>query len=235
MNTDNMALSGETIDYGPCAFMDAYDPATVFSSIDRHGRYAYGHQPPIAQWNLARLAETLLPLLHERDKKAVGIANEAIASFGTRFQRHWLAGMRSKLGLFTEEADDTALVQSLLDWMLQAKADFTNTFRALSDAGSATLSHDPGYLGWHQRWQSRLRRQSQSAHEVAEQMQRHNPAFIPRNHKVEEALSAASESDDLSVMRRLLAVLANPCDHSQVHHEYALPSASASYQTFCGT
>jgi uncharacterized protein YdiU (UPF0061 family) len=235
MNTDNMALSGETIDYGPCAFMDAYDPATVFSSIDRNGRYAYGRQPHIAQWNLARLAETLLPLLHDDDEKAVEIANASIEGFETRFKRHWLAGMRAKLGLFTEESDDTPLIQSLLDWMQQTKADFTNTFRALSGSSSATLSQDPAYLDWHQRWQSRLSRQSQSARQVTEQMQHHNPAFIPRNHKVEEALAAAVENDDLSVMRRLQAVLAKPYDHSQDHPDYSMPSNSESYQTFCGT
>ena len=235
MNTDNMALSGETIDYGPCAFMDAYDPATVFSSIDRHGRYAYGRQPPIAQWNLARLAESLLPLLHEDEEKAVEMANEAIASFEPRFKRYWLAGMRSKLGLFTEESDDTILIDSLLKWMQQTKADFTNTFRDLSHKSSATLSPDADYLDWHQRWQNRLSRQPQPAVEVMEKMRQHNPAFIPRNHKVEEALAAASEEDDLGVMERLLAVLAKPYDHTRYLPEFGEPSPSGSYQTFCGT
>lgn len=228
MNTDNMALSGETIDYGPCAFMDAYDPATVFSSIDRHGRYAYGNQPHIAQWNLARLAEALLPLLHDDEKQAVELANTAIESFEARFKRHWLAGMRAKLGLFTEESGDDALIQSLLDWMQQTKADFTNTFRTLDDA---TVETD-----WHQRWQARLRQQPQSADEVADLIRRHNPAFIPRNHKVEEALAAA-EQDDLSDMQRLLAVLSKPYDHSQNQPDYATPAPQGSgvYQTFCGT
>jgi len=235
MNTDNMALSGETIDYGPCAFMDAYDPATVFSSIDRHGRYAYGQQPHITQWNLARLAETLLPLLHEDDRKAVEAANEALASFEVHFEHHWLAGMRSKLGLFTEESDDLALIQSLLDWMQRTRADFTNTFRALSNAPAVTLSQDPDYLDWQQRWQSRLNRQPQPAGEVVEWMRRHNPSAIPRNHKVEEALAAAVETGDLSVMERLLAVLAKPYDYSQAHPEYDVPSNSDSYRTFCGT
>jgi protein adenylyltransferase len=233
MNTDNMALSGETIDYGPCAFMDAYDPATVFSSIDRNGRYAYGRQPPIAQWNLARLAETLLPLLAPGEEKAVEIANEAVSRFEARYQHHWLAGMRSKLGLFNEESEDASLIQSLLGWMHQTKADFTNTFRDLC-GGSAPLSQDPDYLDWHQRWQSRLSRQPQSAHEVLEEMQRHNPAFIPRNHKVEEALAAAGTGDP-SVMERLLAVLARPYDHTQDHPEFSTPSTSESYRTFCGT
>jgi uncharacterized protein YdiU (UPF0061 family) len=235
MNTDNMALSGETIDYGPCAFMDAYDPATVFSSIDRNGRYAYGRQPQIAQWNLTRLAETLLPLLHEEEEQAVETANEAITGFESRFKRHWLAGMRSKLGLFTEESEDTALIQSLLDWMQWTKVDFTNTFSALCDASSVALSQDPAFLDWHQRWQNRLTRQPQSAHEVAEGMRRHNPAFIPRNHRVEEALAAAIEKNDLGVMEQLLAVLAMPYDHSQDQPKYRLPSNSKSYRTFCGT
>ncbi len=228
MNTDNMALSGETIDYGPCAFMDAYDPATVFSSIDRNGRYAYGNQPHIAQWNLARLAEALLPLLHDDEKQAVELANTAIESFAARFQRHWLAGMRAKLGLFTEAGGDANLIQSLLDWMRETQADFTNTFRALSHIATAD--------DWHQRWQLRLRQQPQSAVEVTELMRRHNPAFIPRNHKVEEALAAATKGD-MSVMRRLLDVLAKPYDDLQEHFDYSSPAPpnSCAYQTFCGT
>ena len=235
MNTDNMALSGETIDYGPCAFMDAYDPATVFSSIDRNGRYAYGNQPHIAQWNLARLAEALLPLLGQDEESSIPLANELIMSFQARFQRHWLAGMRSKLGLFTEESDDAALIEALLDWMQQAKADFTNTFRALSQESSATLSPEPAFQAWHQRWQSRLIRQPQSPSEVIEKMQRHNPAFIPRNHKVEEALTVAVKDDDLSVMERLLAVVTKPYDHTLNHPEFEAPSGATSYRTFCGT
>lgn len=235
MNTDNMALSGETIDYGPCAFMDAYDPATVFSSIDRHGRYAYGRQPEIAQWNLARFAEALLPLLHADEAQAVEIANGALAGFETRFQHYWLAGLRSKLGLFNKEGDDAALIQSLLDWMRQTKADFTNTFRDLGEASSATLSEDPAWLDWHRRWQSRLSRQPQSPQEVAEVMRRHNPAFIPRNHRVEEALAAAVDRADLGVLHRLLTVLAKPYDFSPDHSAYREPSPSESYQTFCGT
>ena len=235
MNTDNMALSGETIDYGPCAFMDAYDPATVFSSIDRFGRYAYGQQPEIAQWNLARLAESLLPLLHEDEKQAIEIANGALEDFEVRFQRHWLEGMRSKLGLFNEESDDIVLIQSLLDWMQQTKSDFTNTFRDLADASSAALFRDPAGIEWHQRWQARLSRQPQSAPEVAELMRRHNPAVIPRNHKVEEALAAAVEKDDSSVMQRLLAVLARSYDSTPDQVEYRMPSGSDSYRTFCGT
>jgi uncharacterized protein YdiU (UPF0061 family) len=235
MNTDNMALCGETIDYGPCAFMDAYDPATVFSSIDQHGRYAYGNQPHIAQWNLARLAEALLPLLHDDEKQAIELANEAITGFQTRFKHHWLAGMRKKIGLFTETSEDTALIQSLLEWMQQSKADFTNTFRALSSESSASVSPETAFQDWHQRWQMRLSQQSQSVSEVANLMHQNNPAFIPRNHKVEEALDAASEHGDLSVMQRLLTVLSKPYDHAQELPEYSQPSSSEMYQTYCGT
>ncbi|HRH97214.1 MAG TPA: YdiU family protein [Prosthecobacter sp.] len=229
MNTDNMALSGETIDYGPCAFMDAYDPTTVFSSIDRNGRYAYGNQPHIAQWNLARLAEAMLSLFHDDEKQAIEIANGLISKFEGRFKHHWLAGMRAKLGLFTEEADDTALIQSLLEWMRDTNADFTNTFRDLANGRLAPME-------WHLRWTERLKRQPQSADEVTNLMRRHNPAFIPRNHKVEEALSAASEQGDLNPMQRLLTVLAVPFDHTHDLPEFSEPAGdSTGYQTFCGT
>ena len=228
MNTDNMALSGETIDYGPCAFMDAYDPATVFSSIDRNGRYAYGNQPNIAQWNLARLAEAMLPLFHDDEKQAIEIANEAIGSFEARFKRHWLAGMRAKLGLFTQADEDTALIQSLLEWMRDSKADFTNTFRDLTNGRLEPMA-------WHQQWSARLKRQPQTTIEVTELMCRSNPAFIPRNHKVEEALAAASEHGDLNPMQRLLTVLATPFDHTQDLPEFSEPADLTGYQTFCGT
>lgn len=237
MNTDNMALSGETIDYGPCAFMDVYDPATVFSSIDHGGRYAYGQQPLIAQWNLARLAESLLTLFHEDEETAVKIATEAIVGFEVRFKRHWLAVMRAKLGLITEESEDEALTHSLLNWMHQAKADFTETFRALSGAGAATLSNHVSYLDWYQSWRERLSRQPQSTEEATAVMQRHNPAYIPRNHKVEEALTAATERNDLSVMDELLSVLSHPYDPAPAmdHAGYGAPATAERYRTFCGT
>lgn len=232
MNTDNMALSGETIDYGPCAFMDTFDPATVFSSIDRHGRYAYGNQPQIAQWNLARLSEALLPLLHPDEKQAVEVANAAIEGFKTQFEGRWLAGMRAKLGLFTEEAGDRELIESLLEWMREQKADFTNTFRQLDPAKA-----EPALGAWHARWQARLVLQPQSAAEVLQRMRAHNPAVLPRNHKVEEALAATVEHGDLDVIRRLLEVLAAPYDHTTERPEYMTPSglAPGAYQTFCGT
>lgn len=236
MNTDNMALSGETIDYGPCAFMDAYDPATVFSSIDHQGRYAYGRQPFIAQWNLARFAEALLPLLDPVEEKAVELANDAIIGFEPLYKHRWRSGMQGKLGLLTEEEDDLSLIDSLLKWMQGTQADFTNTFRALSSPGSASLSADPAFRDWHQRWQERLSRQPQTAEGVQEIMRWHNPVVIPRNHKVEEALTAAVENGDLAVMERLLDVLAKPYEYVLTPpEEYLVGSASCGYQTFCGT
>lgn len=238
MNTDNMALSGETIDYGPCAFIDAYDPATVFSSIDQHGRYAYGNQPKIAQWNLARLAEALLPVLHREEEAAIALANEELMAFEAQFQHHWLAGMRCKLGLFTEEAEDRTLIETLLNWMQQTKADFTLTFAALATESplSAGSASDAGWRAWQESWRSRLRRQPQTNAESQALRCAHSPAFIPRNHQVEAALTAA-EQGDMTVMERLLEVLALPFDHSRNAPEYRSPAPKSKgpYQTFCGT
>jgi uncharacterized protein YdiU (UPF0061 family) len=238
MNTDNMALSGETIDYGPCAFMDAYDPATTFSSIDRHGRYAYGNQPRIAQWNLARLAEALLPLLHPEEKTAIDLANAAVQRFADRFQKHSLAGMRRKLGLFNEEPEDSALIETLLAWMHRTKADFTNTFAALAitPAGDAGKADDQAFLQWSERWRARLERQAQTPAESTQLRRENNPAFIPRNHLVEAALAAAQQGD-LTVMERLLDILADPYNHDRSALEYRAPAPdnTAGYRTFCGT
>ena len=249
MNTDNMALSGETIDYGPCAFMDAYDPATVFSSIDSGGRYAYGNQPAIAQWNLARLAEAMLPLLDPVSRnasaaflpdadRAVERATQALDRFPDLFYQHRLDGMRSKLGLFTREDDDEALVNDLLAWMRRRSADFTNTFRSLTsgrligDSGAA----DPELEAWHRRWEARRERQPQPPAEAAALMRQHNPAVIPRNHKVEEALAAATERNDFSVMERLLEVLSTPYDHDRDLPMFSAPGpVERPYRTFCGT
>jgi len=239
MNTDNMAISGETIDYGPCAFMDAYDPATVFSSIDRNGRYAYGNQSSIAQWNLARFAETLLPLLHSEQEQAIAKAGEAIAAFPAAFDRHWLSGMRTKLGLFTEETDDTDLIDTLLKWMQKHRADYTNTFHTLTQETlpNEDLFRDAMFTDWHRRWQGRLKRQSNPQESVRDLMRSHNPAIIPRNHRVEEALKAAMEHSDFTVMQRLLTALATPYDDSLHHQDYRKPPADCEhvYQTFCGT
>ncbi len=237
MNTDNMALCGETIDYGPCAFMDAYDPATVFSSIDAGGRYAYGNQPPIAQWNLARLAETLLPLIDANADRAVERATASLDRFPELFQQHWLDGMRAKLGLFTAEPDDEALAGDLLAWMQRRSADFTNTFRRLTVGSPAdpSTAADPEWGAWYRRWEARRGRQPQPPVEVETLMRRHNPAFIPRNHKVEEALLAATNGE-LSVMDRLLEVLASPYDHDRDLPAFSDPDAGEQgYRTFCGT
>jgi uncharacterized protein YdiU (UPF0061 family) len=239
MNTDNMALSGETIDYGPCAFMDAYDPATVFSSIDSGGRYAYGNQPAIAQWNLARLAEAMLPLFDANVERGVERATTAIGRFADVFQQRWLDGMRAKLGLFTREPDDEALVNGVLAWMQRTSADFTNTFRLLTTTGRLAghvSTVDPEMEALHERLAARRGRQPQSAAEAECSMRRHNPAVIPRNHKVEEALSAATCNADLSVMTRLLEVLSKPYDHDRDLPEFTRPSRNPRpYQTFCGT
>jgi uncharacterized protein YdiU (UPF0061 family) len=238
MNTDNMALSGETIDYGPCAFMDVYDPDTVFSSIDSDGRYAYGNQPAIALWNLARLAEAMLPLFDADKERSVQLATDALDRYQNDFDQHWLNGMRAKLGLFTEEADDQALADDLLGWMHRQSADFTNTFRAL---GTSTLladanASDPDLAAWHQRWESRLARQPQSRAAADQLMRRHNPAFIPRNHLVEAALQAATGSRDTSAMEELLNVLATPYDHDRHLPAFSTPDdPGRPYRTFCGT
>ena len=238
MNTDNMTISGETIDYGPCAFMDVYDPATVFSSIDEQGRYAYGNQPAMAQWNLARLAEAMLSLFDADQARAVERANQSIAAFETRFLAHLHAGMRAKLGLATQEPDDVALANDLLTWMLEARADYTDTFRRLSatDQGASLPVANAAFAAWRARWLSRLARQPHSAAEVTTLMQRHNPAVIARNHKVEEALAAA-EQGDLAPLDRLLAALSAPFDHARASDEFTSAPAPGgpAYRTFCGT
>jgi uncharacterized protein YdiU (UPF0061 family) len=239
MNTDNMALSGETIDYGPCAFMDAYDPATVFSSIDINGRYAYGNQPHIAAWNLARFAETLLPLLHNNEEQAVKLAEDAISDFAESYHRNWLAGMRAKLGFFNEELEDESLIESLLSMMQKYRADYTNTFRALTfDKPEDTfLFGTAGFAQWHEKWQARIGRQHEPKASSHQLMRSSNPALIPRNHRVEEALEAAVKHGDYNVMERLLDVLSNPYEQSPQQADYStLPALSdRSYQTFCGT
>ncbi|MCP1308826.1 protein adenylyltransferase SelO [Paenibacillus tyrfis] len=239
MNTDNMALSGETIDYGPCAFMDAYDPATVFSSIDVHGRYAYGNQPSIAAWNLARLAEALLPLLHDDEDQAIQLAEDAISSFVDLFASHWLAGMRAKLGLFNEEPEDEALIKDLLVMMQKHRADYTNTFRALTFDKHEELAFNgtTEFVQWHELWQARRGRQREPQASSQQLMHSSNPALIPRNHRVEEALDAAVKQGGYSVMERLVQAISNPYAHSPEQAEYCtLPEPSnRPYRTFCGT
>ena len=239
MNTDNMALSGETIDYGPCAFMDVYDPTTVFSSIDIHGRYAYGNQPQIAGWNLARFAETLLPLLHIDQARAIQLAQEEISAFNELYHSHWLLGMRRKLGIFNEEVQDESLIESLLSMMQKYRADYTNTFRALTfDMRSdAALFATREFTQWYEEWQMRLSRQEETKASSHQLMKNSNPALIPRNHRVEAALEAAVIQEDYAVMEQLLAVLRNPYAHSFEQADYSLAPELSShpYRTFCGT
>ncbi|WP_254510166.1 protein adenylyltransferase SelO [Anatilimnocola floriformis] len=239
MNTDNMAISGETIDYGPCAFMNSYDPGTVFSSIDHAGRYAYGNQPQIAIWNLARFAETLLPLFATDSDQAIAIATEILRESPAVFERHWLAAMRRKLGLQTQEADDLELLQSLLDWMQQTGADYTNTWRDLSMGVMPTGENysEPAFAELYAQWQERLSRETEPRAAIYAAMQSVNPAYIPRNHRVEEALTAAEESDDLLPLQRLLEVLQHPFDEVAASAPYREPppESECNYQTFCGT
>jgi uncharacterized protein YdiU (UPF0061 family) len=247
MNTDNMSLAGETIDYGPCAFMDAYDPDTVFSSIDAAGRYKYSNQPGIAQWNLTRLAEAMLPLFVDDrpgtesgvEARAVERATAVLEWFAERFQHHWLAGMRAKLGLVTEEPGDQALADALLEWMQKTPADFTNTFRLLCRPEDARrkADDDPTFAAWHAQWQARREREPGTADEAVALMRRSGPAIIPRNHKVEEALDAAANHDDLTPLNRLLDALRTPYDHDRVPPEFASPAPAGGlpYRTFCGT
>ena len=218
--------------------MNAYDPDTVFSSIDHAGRYAYGNQSAIAQWNLARFAETLLPLMDPDQEQAVAMATEHLGQYPALFESYWLAGMRAKLGLQSAEADDLEFIQSLLSWMQKCRADFTNTFRDLSSNEflAADRYKDPDFLAWHARWQLRLRREDRPSTLAYAAMRDVNPAVIPRNHRVEEALSAAEDHDDLSVLQRLLAALALPYEAAAGLAPYQEPPLDdCSYRTFCGT
>ncbi len=233
MNTDNMTISGETIDYGPCAFVDVFDPSTVFSSIDVHGRYAYEQQPAIAQWNLARFAEALLPLLHAEREQAIAIANERLDQFVVLFQSAWSRAFRDKLGLATAVDDDVALIDALLAWMHQHGADFTRTFRALADG--ATVSDDAAFADWRARWEARVAAEGATLDDARARMQRVNPVSIARNHAVEAALSAAERSD-LQPTLALLAALERPYDDGPQHDGLRdAPAAGTGYRTFCGT
>jgi uncharacterized protein YdiU (UPF0061 family) len=239
MNTDNTTISGETIDYGPCAFMNAYDPKTVFSSIDVQGRYAYGNQPYIGGWNLARFAEALVPLLDEDDEKAVEMAQDAISAFGDLYRDYYFSGMRKKLGLFNEEEEDKQLIDSLLGMMQKHDADYTNSFLALTydNPEDLVFSGTENFNDWHKKWQDRLERQEQSIQEARKLMHSSNPAVIPRNHRVEEALEAAVSKNDFNVMKRLLKVLGTPYEHTEDKKAYTEPPPPSDrpYQTFCGT
>jgi uncharacterized protein YdiU (UPF0061 family) len=249
MNTDNTSISGETIDYGPCAFMEAYHPATVFSSIDLQGRYAYGNQPLAAQWNLMRLAEALLPLLVPEagsEEAALASANEALAAFKPQFEAARYAGLRRKLGFFTERKGDAELAEDLLERMSANQADFTLTFRRLCDAaagpegdqGVRTLFVDPAaYDSWARAWRLRLNEEPGSEQARAAAMRSVNPLFIPRNHLVEAALQAAVLRQDLQPFEELLDVVARPYEDRPKLERYSTPARPEEYvhQTFCGT
>lgn len=239
MNTDNMAVSGETIDYGPCAFMDTYNPKTVFSSIDTIGRYAYGNQPKIAEWNLRKLAESLRPIIDVNMEQAAEQTKDALSDFQELFYNYWLKGMRAKLGIFNDEDKDKALINELLKIMKKYGADYTNTFRSLTlNKFEDTAFFDSGeFFTWQQNWKARLQRQQESEEDSLQLMRENNPAVIPRNHRVEEALEAAVKEDDISVTERLLEVLSNPFTYDKEHDEYAmLPKPTGSlYRTSCGT
>ena len=238
MNTDNMALSGETIDYGPCAFMDDYDPMAVFSSIDHQGRYAFGNQPLIAQWNLARFAETLLPLLHDDINQAVEIAEAALANFPDLFRAHWLRLMSQKLGLFDVREGDKKLLEGFLKLLHEHHADYTNSFRALADdqLPSEPVFQNEQFQTWHQRWQARLAEQQQDLDEAKKLMRSASPAIIPRNHLVEAVLKAA-EQGDLKPLNGLLGALAYPYHDDPRAVIYRKPPTDNEKisQTFCGT
>lgn len=260
MNTDNTAISGETIDYGPCAFMDAYHPGRVYSSIDHRGRYAYDRQPGIAQWNLARFAETLLPLLSEDEEEAIALAKEVLETFPARFESHYEDGLRRKLGLARPHDGDAELAQTLLARMAEHEVDFTLVFRSLADeveprpsepgarpADSGTRLPAPGtrpaffetaaYQDWAGRWRDRLALEARDPSQVRSEMRAANPAFIPRNHRVQQAIEAACRHDDFAPMEALLAVVTRPYEDHPEHGELARPPEPHEVvrRTFCGT
>ena len=245
MNTDNSSISGETIDYGPCAFMDHYDPAQVFSSIDEQGRYAYANQPQIALWNLTRLAECLLPLFSDDKDKAIEQAQFVLGAFAEKFTTAYQGGLRAKIGLFTKRDGDEALVQDLLDAMAKNQADFTLIFRRLGDlAGDAdndsvrqSFAEPAAFDEWAARWRQRLADEPQSAAERRAAMRAVNPAFIPRNHRVEAVIQAAMTNDDYAPFEELIAVLAKPFEDQPAFAGYADPPQPEQrvLQTFCGT
>ena len=236
MNTDNMAISGETIDYGPCAFMDQYDPKTVFSSIDKFGRYAFSNQPPITKWNLARFAECLIPLIDKDEETAVKIATELIDNFQNIYEEKWLNMMRDKLGLFGNDKNDQTLINKLLDWMKNNNADYTNTFCHLMGVKlDDEIYKNDDFKNWYNEWQKRLKLNNSSDKHL-ELMKKNNPVVIPRNHKVEEALTDADKGN-LKTMNKFLKVLSNPYSVQEniIEFQKPAPISDEKYQTFCGT
>ncbi len=240
MNTDNMALSGETIDYGPCAFMDVYDPTTVFSSIDTGGRYAYGNQPQMAHWNLIRFAETLIPLLHPEQKQAITLAETALETFPYTYGRYWRENMLAKLGLQpSSSTEDIVLIKNLLDWMHHRQADFTRTFRLLHPQAlpEEDLYQQEDFKNWYAQWQQRLAQQAEPLQAVQARMQHANPWIIPRNHHVERALQLAVEQGNFHYLKLLHEALAHPYEERPEFATYAEPPTERmpGYKTFCGT
>ncbi|MFC3907232.1 protein adenylyltransferase SelO [Clostridium disporicum] len=239
MNTDNMTISGETIDYGPCAFMDTYDINTVFSSIDVNGRYSYGNQPKIGVWNLTRFAESLLPLLDDDVDKAIKIAEDALASYSVLYNEYYFDGMRAKLGLFDKEEGDEKLVLSLLTIMNNFKADYTNTFLnlTLDKLDEMKVFNSDEFKEWYNLWQKRITKQNVSREKIKGLMESNNPTVIPRNYIVEKGIKAAVNNNDYSIINRLLEVLKNPYDYSNISEEFSkIPEVSSCpYKTYCGT
>ena len=238
LNTDNMSICGETIDYGPCAFMDTYDPKTVFSSIDTEGRYSYQNQVAMVSWNLCRFAETLLPLINDNEDKAIDIAQNCLAKFTGLAISNIISEMCSKIGIFEPYSNDESLLNGLLDMMKKYKEDYTNTFLALTfkDFPKSRMFVTDEFSVWYKKYQDRIKSQDKSKEEVFNLMRNSNPAVIPRNHRVEEALAAA-ENGDFSVMNNLLKALANPFEHSDFQKEYSKPApkSQCDYKTYCGT
>ncbi|MCB1474467.1 MAG: YdiU family protein [Rhodobiaceae bacterium] len=245
MNTDNMALAGETIDFGPCAFLDEYDPTKVFSSIDQFGRYAYGRQPHIAQWNIARLAETMLPLIDDDEERAIARATSVVEQFVRHYNGAFVGEMRSKIGLQDEQDDDLSLIQRLLELMQESKADYNTTFRALCSAASpdgaaglhAQLGEGDGIAGWLEQWRRRLEAEGVSAALASERMEAINPLYIPRNHLVEEVIAAAEQRDDFGPFEALLERVTRPFEPQPDSGHYADPARPDErvMRTFCGT
>ncbi len=235
MNTDNMAISGETIDYGPCAFINQYNPKTVFSSIDKFGRYSFSNQPPIAKWNLARFAECLVSLIDKDESTSIKLATEIIDNFQNIYEEKWLNMMRDKLGLYGDDNNDKRLINDLLNWMEKNKADYTNTFCYLMNIKiDDHIYKDEYFVQWFKKWQKRISKNNNFKEKSLELMKKSNPIIIPRNHKVEEALTAANE-DNLEVMNKLLSKLNKPYINQDDIEEYQSPSDDRDYKTFCGT
>ena len=238
MNTDNMSISGETIDYGPCAFMDSYNPKTVFSSIDQLGRYAYDNQPKITKWNLTRFAECLIPLISKNEDEAIKLAREALDKFEKIYETKWLNMMRDKLGLYGEDNDDKSLIMELLDWMEKNKVDYTNTFIFLTNKTikNSEIYNNADFDLWKNKWVKRLTMFGNSHDKSMELMNFSNPMVIPRNHKVEEALTSASNGD-LTLFNKLIKILKNPylVNNDDLEFMSPTPHSDNKYQTFCGT